>query len=62
MLTREIKLPANYKKYFKTESDITDLVEDYIELEQDKRLKKELSEDKYFLNLNELMEKKLWTM
>ena len=62
MITREIKLPENYKKYFKTESEITDLIEDYIELEQDKRLKKELSEDKNFLFLNKIMEEKLWAM
>jgi len=62
MVTREIKLPENYKKYFKTESEITDLIEDYIELEQDKRLKKELSEDKNFLFLNKIMEEKLWAM
>jgi len=58
MITREIK-SENYKKYFKTESEITDLIEDYIELEQDKRLKKELSEDKNFLFLNKIMEEKL---
>jgi hypothetical protein len=42
MVTREIKLPENYKKYFKTESEITDLIEDYIEKEQDKKLKIEI--------------------
>ena len=62
MVTRKIKLPENYKKYFKNESDITDLIEDYIEIEQDKKFKKELSEDKHFLILNKLMEEKLWVM
>lgn len=62
MVTREIKLPENYKKYFKNESEITDLIEDYIEIEQDRKIKKELSEDKKFLFLNKLMEEKLWEM
>jgi len=60
MITKKIKLPKDYKKYFKTEDSITELIEDYIEKKQDMQLKKELSEDENFLIMNKLMEKELW--
>ncbi|MDQ7009659.1 MAG: hypothetical protein Q9M94_05200 [Candidatus Gracilibacteria bacterium] len=52
MVTREIKLPENYKKYFKTESEITDLVEDYIEREQDEKLKEDIENSTIILNID----------
>ena len=60
MVTREIKLPENYKKYFKNESEITDLIEDYIEKEQDKKLKTEIENSTTISYIDNELKNILW--
>ena len=60
MLTREIKLPENYKQYFKSENDITELIEDYIEKKQDEKLKIEIENSKTISNIDNELKVLLW--
>ncbi len=59
MTTATIKLPKNYKKYFKSTEDITQLVEDEIERQQDAKTKVKIETDPEMKELNILLKEAL---
>ena len=60
MITREIKLPENYKKYFKTENDIINALDDYVERKQDKKTKLEIENSVILKKLDKEFKIALW--
>ena len=60
MIIREIKLPENYKKYFKTENDIINALDDYVEREQDKKTKLEIENSVILKKLDKEFKIALW--
>jgi len=64
MTTIEIKVSSKYKTYLDDTSEyqsmITEVTQDYIELKQDMVTKKSLEKNRYFVSLNNMLEKKLW--